>query len=126
MKISKITYSALANLGNYENQRIELEATVSEDENWEEVLEKITLMVHQKLKNEDDYRNYCQKYDKAKTRLNDICEKLELAYEQWEETSNFLVAQGLKPSVPAFPIPKQNLITGGIEEIDAEIDQIPY
>jgi hypothetical protein len=55
MKISKITYSALANLGNYENQRIELEATVSEDENWEEVLEKITLMVHQKLKNESEF-----------------------------------------------------------------------
>jgi hypothetical protein len=126
MKISRVTYSALANLGNYENQRIELEASISEDDNWEEVLEKLTLFVHEKLKNQETYFDYCNKYDRAKAKLNDVCAKLEKAYEQWEESSNFLIAQGLKPSVPAFPIARQNLISSGIDEVDAEINDIPY
>lgn len=129
MKITKVTYAALANLGNYENERIELEATIGEGDSYEEVLADLTQKVHEQLKNEKDYYQYCHKYNDAQRRLKEITEKLQKAYDQWEETSNFLVAQGLKPSVPSFPIERQKLIAAGIEEVEPQIepdyDEIP-
>ena len=126
MKINKVTYSSLANLGNYENEKIELEAIVEEGDNWEECLNQIRNNVHEQLKNEEQYEQYVSEYYKQRRKLEDISEKLHKAYDQWEETSNFLIAQGLKPNVPSFPIEKQNLITAAVEEVETEIvDDIP-
>ena len=125
MKLKTVKYAALANLGNYENERIELEAELEGGEDYTEALIRLTEMVHQQLKNEKEYFEYCDHYNQARRKLSDITEKLQQAYDQWEETSNFLIAQGLKPSVPSFPIERQNLITAGIEEVEVEVEDEP-
>lgn len=126
MKITKITYSSLANLGNYENERIELEAELQEGDDYQRVLEELKIKVHQELKNEKDYHDYCYRYNEANRKLKDICEKLQKAYDQWEEASNFLIAQGIKPSVPSFPIPQQNLIAPSVEEVTPTLDDVIF
>jgi chromosome segregation ATPase len=121
MKITTIRYASLANLGNYENERIELEAQLEEGEDWESALEKLKHNCHLKLNNLDEYYKYCRQYREAKDKLSEIAKELQKAYEQWQETSNFLIAQGLKPSVPAFPILKENLIAPAVEEVQVEL-----
>ena len=122
MKITKVTYSALVNLGNYENEKIELEGEVEEGEKWTECLEDLKLKVRSNLRSQERYFDYCRRFDEQRKKLIDIEQKLQKAYEQWEEVSSFLKAQGLKPDAPKFPFAKQNLITAGVESVDAEID----
>lgn len=129
MKITTVKYAALANLGNYENERIELEATLDEGDKYDECLEILKQKVHEQLKNEKDYFAYCDRYNDAQRRLGEISEKLQKAYGQWEETSNFLVAQGLKPHPTSFPIERQNLITAGQDEmevVEGELDEAVF
>ncbi len=121
MKINKVTYSALANLGNYENEKIELEGLLEDGDTYESCLEQLKNKVHEQLRNREKYNNYCNRFYEQRRKLEEISEKLHQAYDQWEETSNFLLAQGLKPNVPSFPIEKQNLITAGTEEVEPEI-----
>ena len=123
MKIKQIEYSALVNLGNYENEKVQLTAEVEDGENWEEALEELKRQAHSKVNNADDYYKMCDRYRDQKRKLEDITEKLHKAYDQWEEASNFIIAQGIKPSVPSFPIEKQNLITAGLEVVSAEVDE---
>ena len=129
MKITTVKYASLANLGNYENEKIELEATLEEGDKYDECLEILKQKVHEQLKNEKDYYAYCDRYNEAQRRLKEIGEKLQKAYDQWEETSNFLVAQDLKHSVPSFPIERQHLLTAGaddIEVVEGELDEVIF
>lgn len=45
MDIVRIKYSQTKNLGNYENEKIELEAEVDEDENVDEVIKALRAKV---------------------------------------------------------------------------------
>lgn len=76
MKITTVKYASLANLGNYENERIELEAEVSEEENWEEVLSELEQLVHSKLKNEEKYQQYISHYYEMQCKLEELSKKL--------------------------------------------------
>ena len=122
MKIKTVGYSALVNLGNYENEKIELIAEVPENTDYVEVLEDLKLKVRSNLRSQERYFDYCRRFDEQRKKPVDIEQKLQKAYEQWEEVSNFLKAQGLKPDTPKFPFVKQNLITAGVESVEAEID----
>lgn len=129
-KITKVTYAALANLGNYENERLELELELKSEDSWEDCLADLKTKVHSQLHNEKNYLEYCQRYREKQQQLRDISEKLQVACSQWEETSNFLISQGLKPSVPSFPFEKQNLITAEVESlavsaVEDDFDDIP-
>ena len=121
MKINKVTYSALANIGNYENEKIELEGLLEDGDTYESCLEQLRNQVHEQLRNKEKYNDYCNRFYEQRRKLDEITEKLHQAYDQWEETSAFLIAQGLKPNVPSFPIERQNLITAGTEEVEPEI-----
>ncbi len=123
MKITTVSYEAIANLGNYENEKIKLEAVVEDGDNWEECLEKIRDNVHEQLKNQEKYKDYCDRFHEHKRKLEELQEKVQQAQTQWEQASNFLVAQGWnKADVPPFPIEEQDLITSGTEEVELEID----
>jgi len=118
--ISTVKYGALANLGNYENEKIEIEATCQEGDNWEQVLEDLKLKVHSQLHKESDYRQYVHEYYVAKRKLEDIQEKIEKAQQTWDTVSTFMVAQGLKTDTAKFPdIPK--LMPSANESHDAEL-----
>lgn len=120
--ITVVKYGALVNLGNYENEKVELEAELEDGQDYQEVLEDLKLKVRSNLHSQQHYYDYCNRYNKAQRKLKDIEEKLQKAYDQWEETSNFLIVQGLKSEVPKFPIERQNLITAGLEEVEVELE----
>ena len=123
MKITTVSYEAIANLGNYENEKIRLDAVVEDGDNWEQCLNQIRDNVHEQLKNQETYNDYCNRFYEQKRQLEELQEKVQQAQTQWEKASNFLVAQGWnKADVPPFPIEEQNLITSGDEEAEPEID----
>ena len=123
MKINKVSYEAIANLGNYENEKIRLEAVVEEGDNWEECLSLIRDNVHEQLKNQETYNDYCNRFYEQKRKLEEIVEKLQQAHTQWEQASNFLITQGWnKADVPSFPIEEKDLITAGNEELEPEFE----
>lgn len=126
MKIKQIEYSALVNLGNYENEKVQLTAEIIEGEDWEAALEELKKQAHSKVNNVDDYYKMCDRYREQKRKLEDITDKLEKAYEQWDKASAFLLAQGIKSEVPKFPIERQALITAGVEEVEAELEDSSY
>ena len=51
MKITTVSYEALANLGNYENEKIRLEAVLEDGDTYESCLEELKNKVHEQLKN---------------------------------------------------------------------------
>ena len=123
MKITTVSYEAIANLGNYENEKIRLEAVVEEGDNWEECLSLIRDNVHEQLKNQETYNDYCNRFYEQKRKLEEIVEKLQQAHNQWEQASNFLITQGWnKADVPSFPIEEKDLITAGNEELEPEFE----
>ncbi len=123
MKITTVSYEAIANLGNYENEKIRLEAVLEEGDIYESCLEELKNKVHEQLKNQETYNDYCDRFYEQKRKLEEITEKVQQAQTQWEQASNFLVAQGWnKADVPPFPIEEQDLITSGNEEVEPEIN----
>ena len=129
MKITTVSYEAIANLGNYENEKIRLDAVVEDGDNWEECLSLIRDNVHEQLKNQEQYNDYCDRFNKQKRKLEELQEKVQRAQNQWEQASNFLIAQGWdKADVPPFPIEEQDLIPDDTKEVEPEYesDDIPY
>ena len=57
MKIIRIKYSALANTGNYENEKIELEAELNENDDLDHCLEELRTRVHSQLRHINYYQN---------------------------------------------------------------------
>ena len=123
MKLNKVSYEAIANLGNYENEKIKLEAVLEEGDIYESCLEELKNKVHEQLKNQETYNDYCKHFREQKRKLEEITEKLQQAQNQWEQASNFLVAQGWNQAdVPPFPIEKQDLITSDNKEVEPQIE----
>ena len=101
MKITTVHYSALINLGDYNNEKIGLTAEVKEDESVEEVIaalkEKVKTIAGP---NAEELYNSISERRRA---LNELERKLKKATEQWEATAEFLRAQGIKPDAPNIP-----------------------
>ena len=129
MKITTVSYEAIANLGNYENEKIKLEAVLEDGDIYESCLEELKNKVHEQLKNQEKYNDYCDRFNEQKRKLEELQEKVQQAQTQWEQASNFLIAQGWnKADVPLFPIEEPDLIPTGQEEVEPEYesDDLPY
>lgn len=124
MKLKTVTYSALGNMGNYQNERIELSAELEEGETYTEVLEKLKKGVHAKLKSQDEYWETCKKFDQANKDLKAILAKLEAAKKNWELVSEFLKAQGIKTDSAEFPT--LAALPEAVEGELVETDDIPF
>ena len=97
--ITKITYSALFDRGNYQNERIELTRQVEPDDIIEEVFEDLKLLVHDLAGKKDLY----YENQKLERDYNNILKKIDQAKTQWEQAAEFLTAQGLRHDAPKFP-----------------------
>ncbi|MGL5874031.1 MAG: hypothetical protein ACRC2R_16955 [Xenococcaceae cyanobacterium] len=102
-EITKVSYSKLTNLGNYSNERIELEAIVKDGENWEEVLEDLRAKVSSKTKGVEEYRNLRDEIWKFERELEELIAKTEKARATWETVSTFMKAQGINTDPAMFP-----------------------
>lgn len=94
-KITKVNYRALVNLGNYENEACELEAQVSEGEDWQAVLEGLKEKACTQLGRRERYLNLRKQVDDKKQELESIEAALTDAKYYWEQAVNFLKSQGL-------------------------------
>lgn len=125
MKITQVSYSRLANLGNYSNERIELTATITDQETPEEAIAalkgRLIPMLGQSEMRLEQHRNNLYREIRA------LEERLSKAKQTWETAATFMKAQGLKTDAPDFPDVTIALLPGGEEErfevIDAESDE---
>lgn len=121
MKIKTVEYSALINLGNYSNEKIGFTAQLEEGETVEQVVEQL----RQKVKDNGGV-NAEELYDKlykGRQELRALEAKIIKARQTWEQTAEFLKAQGLRPDAPPMPT-FSNLLPEAKDEqvVEAEID----
>src|SRR6476646_10387655 len=99
--IKRIAYEACFNLGNYENEKIRLEATYSPDQDLTQVIEDLRGKCRSAAqpdanKSWNERQKLQNDIKKLQTRLNEL-------QDNWENVSTFLKAQGIKPDVAEFP-----------------------
>lgn len=125
MKITKVSYSALANLGNYQNERIGMTAVLDDGESpeaaVEELRKRVTPLCNENL---DKLQHQIWNY---KDQIQDIERKLRDYELRWNEAAEFLRAQGIKPDAPNFPqftnlLPavSETVVEGEFEEEEEE------
>lgn len=102
MKIKQVEYSALLNLGNYQNEKIGFTAQVEEGETVEQVVEALRQKVKE-IGGENAEDLYNKLYD-GRNQLRTLERKIAEAAEKWNQTAEFLKAQGLKPDAPTMPM----------------------
>ena len=125
MKYKTVHYSALVNLGDYNNEKFGFTAEVEEGDSVEEIIGTLRLKV-EKLGG----LNAQEFYERQRTGRHALLElerKIKQATEQWNATSEFLRTQGIKPDAPVMPA-FTNLLPEVKEEysgvIDGEIEDI--
>ncbi len=101
MKITKVEYSASINLGDYNNEKVGFVAEVGENELPEEVVEKLRSKVKE-VGGTNASALYDQIY-KGKQELASLERKIKQANLTWNQTAEFLKAQGLKSDPPSMP-----------------------
>ena len=107
MKITDVHYSLLVNTGNYENEKVGLDAQVEEGETVEQVVEALKERAFALVNRQDTL----QARREAIWELKELEDKLAEARVQWEQTQAFLKAQGLRADAPDFPIPGLKQLT---------------
>lgn len=114
MQIKTVFYSALANLGNYQNERVGMKAELEEGDSPEAVIEelrqRVTPLCHKNLQ-ELQNRRY-----ELENQLYTLEDKLKKAQQQWEVASSFLKAQGIQENPVGFPV-LDNLLPQAQEEV---------
>lgn len=125
MKIKTVEYSALINLGNYSNEKIGFVAQLEEGETVEQVIERLRQKVRENAGgNADELYN---KLYEGKQELRALETKINKARQTWEQTAEFLKAQGLRPDAPPIPafanlLPEakdEHVVEGEIEVSDS-------
>jgi hypothetical protein len=125
MKITKVYYSALANLGDYNNERIGMTAILEPDENPEQAVqqlrERVIPLCGPKLRELRDLKW------ELSSKIGELKQKLADYQRQWDSAAEFLRAQGIKPDAPNFPQFDKLLSPSPIQEessvIEGEMDE---
>lgn len=115
MKVTKVSYSRLVNLGGYQNERFGMIAIVEDDETAEKALEGLKQRVLPfcgESANELENRRW-----DLQSQCNRLEEKLQDYQKRWNDAADFLRAQGIKPDAPNFP-QFDKLLAPAIEEVE--------
>lgn len=123
MKITQVEFQALYNLGNYNNERISLRAIVEDGETPEDVVAKLrekAIALNAGSGGEvDELYGRIYRYKRDLQQLED---QIKTAAEKWNQTAEFLKAQGLNPNAPTLE-PFQSLLAPADEGVvEAELD----
>lgn len=120
MEIKKVHYSALVNLGDYNNERIGFTVEVNNGE----IVEEVIIALREKVKanighNVNSVFNIIQK---QKQEIDSIEIKLKRARKQWDATKDFLKAQGIKTD--AADMPQFNFLLAPAEDESVFVSEI--
>jgi len=127
MKITQVEYQALYNLGNYNNERISLRATVEDGETPEEVVDQLRQKaIALNAGSGGDADELYGRIYRYKQSLQSLETKIKTAAEQWNQTAEFLKAQGLNPDAPKLS-PFNSLLPPAEEGvIEPETDDVCF
>lgn len=101
MEIKTVHYSALINLGDYNNEKVGFTAEIGEDETPEQAVEALREKV-KSIAGENAEKLY-RVLSEGKRQLKDLETKIAKATADWEAVSEFLKAQGIKQDVAIMP-----------------------
>lgn len=120
MKIKYIHAHFLVPVGDYSNERVGFTAELEENETIQDVVSELRSQAIEVIGNKAKDL-YNEKW-KVERELNETKRRLREAREQWNQTAEFLRAQGIRPD--ASPMPRfSGLLLGKVEEeqvIEAE------
>jgi len=102
MLIKVVRVGCLFNKGNYENEKIELEAELQDGESVDDAVEELKGRIYLLADREEHLENWRRR----KRELREMEAQVREARETWNKTRTFLVAQGLRPDAPEFPFPE--------------------
>lgn len=122
MKIITVEYSALVNLGNYNNEKIGFTAQLQDGETPEQVVEALRNKVKEIAGPEADelYRHMSD----GQYKLRKLNRQIEEATAKWNSTAEFLRTQGLKPEAPDMPMFTNLLPEPQIKEERVEVGEM--
>lgn len=125
MEIKRIAYEACFNLGNYENEKIRVEAAWDGSGNFEEVVE----MLRQRCiaAAQTDANKSWNERHRLEREIQKLEKRLQELKTNWESVSEFLKAQGIKHDFAEFP-KLTNLLPAApeTEVIEPELDDIDF
>lgn len=123
-EVKRVAYEACFNLGNYENEKIRVEATWDGSTPLNEVVDHLrqkcaACAQPEANKSWEKRRQLQHAIDKLETRLQEL-------QKNWETVSTFLKAQGIKPDAAEFPMltnllpsaPESEIVDGELEDVD--------
>ena len=120
MKITLVHFSALVNTGNYENEKVGLDAQMEDGDTVEQVVEALKDKVFAQL----DRTDKLQARRELLWEIRELEDKVAGARANWEKTAEFLRAQGIRPDAPEMPIPGLKRLTA-TEEVRVEVMDDP-
>lgn len=122
MKIITVEYSALVNLGNYNNEKIGFTAQLQDGETPEQVVEALRNKVKEIAGPEAD--ELYHQMSEGQYKLRKLNRQIEEATAKWNSTAEFLRTQGLKPEAPDMPMFTNLLPEPQIKEEQVEVGEI--
>ena len=136
MQITRVSYSGLFNLGNYNNEKIGLSAELDEGDDPEAVVatlreQAVARAVNTGLSTDDDIRwQIRHQLDE----LKEIQTKVQKATTEWNELAEFLRVQGIKPEAPNISLKalmpsvdeESSTLNGELVDDDDEDNPAPF
>lgn len=100
-----VTYSASANVDNYQGDRENIHISVEIDsfDDYDDTLELLRSKVLEKLNLRAKHEEVMSDYQSACNKLEQITKQITQAHKDWTTVSNFMVTQGLKTDTAEFP-----------------------
>ena len=100
-----VTYSASANVDNYQGDRENIHISVEIDnfDDYDNTLELLRAKVLEKLDLRSKHDQIMSEYQTACNKLERITKQIAQAHKDWSTVSNFMVTQGLKTDAAEFP-----------------------
>jgi len=133
MRIDRIGFGYVKNLGNYENCKVWLEAEL---EDWEDPLESLNLLrnkVAEEISLPDKWLNLKDKFnqqfqvlEQLNTDTEKAQEKLKEAQKAWGEYQNFLITHGVNPNTLTIDSPYLSQATITAHKLDAATPELPH
>jgi predicted nuclease with TOPRIM domain len=124
-EVKRVAYEACFNLGNYENEKIRVEATWDGSEPLEEVVDHLRKKCSAAAQ-PDAQKTWDERY-KLQSEVRKLEKRLQELQQNWDTVSTFLKTQGIKPDVAEFPM-LSNLLPAApaSEVVDGELDDHPF
>jgi hypothetical protein len=120
MKITHVEFSALFNLGDYNNEKLAFRVQLEDDDHVGDVVSALREKAIGLSAGEGVARESYDRIYQRQRELRELERKIVDATEQWNQVANFLRAQGLNPEAPNLPsLPA--LAPGQPDEVDAEL-----